>query len=553
MKRLSSRYKKWLLHRQWYVSRRRNTRANKSWLVSPHNVVAIYAMVQHWARRLAYSDSFYVLWAYSQYLQRDDFQMPSNIEVAPEFLAADPPQGLLAEWILEQIAREVIQYGSPLSHGGRNLRQWATLAQIANALRDLEGEIYKHLVGAKKLHLEMMRISHRQFIWQQGRLNGHWIIRYYKLYNTKTIDKISQQATGLTIDRIYLIGMTFLGVFFGQPFVTQPIKVELPGVNEEHVERFLRFASLDLVALGAKLRTEHALDEGFAYRYSSLREFPLIRFSNVGLNQIACPIPTLLFWRITTGLYYSLKDEDGFSDAFGLSFQDYIGEVLEHRIGHQGMQLLAEAEYHVGKHRKDTVDWIVRQGDDDALFIECKTKRLTWASKADLADLSALERDIRQLAGAVIQVYRTIKDYREGHYPQLPFAHGRRIYPVIVTLEDWFFFGGELPVRLDAAVQEVMAKSDLPTDWLQQMPYSIMSAHEFETAMGVLGMTGIHRFISGKVLDPQFRHWTYGAYCSDRYRKEVRNLPPLFDDEYEAMFAGLVPEADAVAQEHVSA
>ena len=245
----------------------------------------------------------------------------------------------------------------------------------------------------------MMRISHRQFIWQQGRLNGQWIIRYYKLYNTPTIDKISQQATGLSIDHIYLIGMTFLGIFFEQPFVTRPTKVELPGVDEEHVERFLRFSSLDLVGLGAKLRAENALDEGFAYRYSSLREFPLIRFSNVGLNQIACPIPTLLFWRITMGLYYALKDEDGFSTAFGRSFQDYVGQVLNHRVGHQGIQLIGEAEYHVGKDRKDTADWIVRQGDDAALFVECKTKRLTWASKADLAHLSALDRDIHSSPG----------------------------------------------------------------------------------------------------------------------------------------------------------
>jgi hypothetical protein len=254
MKRLSLRYKKWLLHRQRYVSSRRKTRANNPRLVSTHTMVALYATVQHLARQLAYSDSFYVVWAYSQYLQRDDFQIPNGIEVAPQFLAATPPQALLAEWTLEQIVREVIQYGSEISHGGRSLRQWATLAQIANALRDLEGEINKRLVGPKKLYLEMMRISHRQFIWQQGRLNGQWIIRYYKLYNTPTIDKISQQATGLSIDHVYLIGMTFLGSFFGRPFVTEPIKVELPGVDEEHVERFLRFASLDLVGLGAKLK-----------------------------------------------------------------------------------------------------------------------------------------------------------------------------------------------------------------------------------------------------------------------------------------------------------
>jgi hypothetical protein len=236
-----------------------------------------------------------------------------------------------------------------------------------------------------------------------------------------------------------------------------------------------------------------------------------------------------------------LKDEKGFPTALGQSFQDYVGEVLRHRITNKAMRVLGEAEYQVGRHRKDTVDWILQQGDEVALFVECKTKRLTWASKAGLADLTALEQDIRKLAGAVIQVYRTIIDYRANRYTQLPFSAGRRIYPVIVTLEDWYFFGHELPVRLETAVKEVMIRADLPIDWLEEMPYSVMSVDEFETATGVINTIGIHPFISGKVLDPQRRHWSYGPYGNDRYPNEVRNLPPLFEGEYEAMFAGLVP------------
>jgi len=46
------------------------------------------------------------------------------------------------------------------------------------------------------------------------------------------------------------------------------------------------------------------------------------------------------------------------------------------------MTVLPEAEYHVGNNRKDTIDWIIQQGEEAALFIECKTMRLTWASKA---------------------------------------------------------------------------------------------------------------------------------------------------------------------------
>jgi hypothetical protein len=542
MKRLTLRYKKWLMHRQRYASRQRRAAAARlSHAPSTQRIVQLYATVQKLARQLAYRDAFYVIWAYSQYLQTQGFHIPNDIEVATQFKTAVPPQALLAEWTLEQIAREVIQYANETSQGGRSLRQWATLAQIANALRDLEGEIYARLVGGKKIHLELMRISHRQFIWQQQSLNWRWIIRYYKLFNTPPIDALSQKTTGLTIDHIHLIGMSYLGMFLKSPFAMRQIKVEIPGLTEGHIDRFLRFTSLGLADLRKRLRAEHALDEGFVYRYSSLREFPLIRISQGASAEIACPIPTLLFWRVTTGLYYALKDEKGFPTALGQSFQDYVGEVLRHRITNKAMRVLGEAEYQVGRHRKDTVDWILQQGDEVALFVECKTKRLTWASKAGLADLTALEQDIRKLAGAVIQVYRTIIDYRANRYTQLPFSAGRRIYPVIVTLEDWYFFGHELPVRLETAVKEVMIRADLPIDWLEEMPYSVMSVDEFETATGVINTIGIHPFISGKVLDPQRRHWSYGPYGNDRYPNEVRNLPPLFEGEYEAMFAGLVP------------
>jgi hypothetical protein len=541
MKRLTKRYKKWLIHRQRSVlTRHKLAAARFSRTASLRRIARHYRRVQEIAKQLAYRDSFYVIWSYSQYLQTTDFHIPNDIEVVPQFLAAVEPRTLLAEWTLEQITREVIQNGNEYPQEGRRLRQWNTLAQIANSLRDLEGEIYQTLVGAKRIHLELMRILHRQIVWQQQRPNARWITRYHKLFNRPEINVLSLRATGLSIDHIHLIGMAYLGKFLEQPFIMQQINIEIPTLTQEHIDRFLRFTSLGLSGLRNKLRAEHALDEGFAYRYSSLREFPLIRISETEPVEIVCPIPTLLFWRITTGLYYALKDERGFLIAFGQSFQDYVGEVLGHRINNNAMHVLEEAEFHVGRHRKDTVDWIIQQGDESALFIECKTKRLTWASKAGLADLSALDQDLQKLAGAVVQVYRTISEYLNNHYPQLPYSAGRRIYPVIVTLEDWYFFGRELPVRLHAAVTVVMARTGLPNEWLDEMPYSIMSVDEFETAAGIINTIGIHPLISGKVNDPQYRHWSYAAYCNDRYANEVHNLPQLFDDEYQAMFAEVI-------------
>ena len=385
-----------------------------------------YRKVRAAVRELGCRDSLYVIWAYCQYLQVDDFRMPDDIQVHRQFLDAPLPQAVIAEFNLEQIAREVIRHADIEPRRGRTLRRWDTLAAIVKDLRALD-----------------------------------------------------------------------------------------------------------------RLRAEHALDEGFAYRYSSLREFPLVRISHLGREEVACPIPTLLFWRITTGLYYTLKDVPGFLTEFGSSFQRYVGEVLQQRITSPEREVLAEQEYHVGYDRKDTVDWIVQQGDEAALFIECKTKRLTWASKAALADLTALQADLNTLAAAVVQVYKTIADYRESHYPQLPFVEARQVLPIVVTLEDWHFVGREIPARLDASIRLKMAEVGLPEVWLAEMPYSILSMHELESSARFFNEIDISTLVLGRALDPKYSRWGFAAYCSDRYGRDRPALPPLFQDEYDALFAHL--------------
>lgn len=499
-------------------------------------IEALYGKIRAQIRNLARRDSLAVIWAYSKYLQVNDFRLPRNIEIGQQLRDANPKQAVLAEWTLEHLAREVIRYADEEAHKGATLRQWGTLAGVANAFRDLEGEIYRDLVGGPNIHLELMRIMHRQFVWQQQRFDWPWIIRYYKIFNTPELGTHAEAATGLTIGQIYLIGLAYLGHFFDQPRWTKKVTVEIPGLTAEHLERFLAFTCRPRAALAEKLRKEHVLDEGFAYRYSSLREFPIVEYSHGGIDEIACPIPTLLFWRITTGLYYSLRGESGFPTAFGASFQAYVGEVLQHRITAPSMTILPETEYHAGLNRKDSMDWIVTDGETAALFIECKTMRLTWASKAGMADLTMLAQDVRKLAGAVIQTYKAIRDYRAGLYPHLAYLEARHVTPVVVTLEDWYCHGQYLPALLDEAVRAAMENAGLPVEWLADMPYAVISIDEFETAVGVTNSAGIDTFWRGKLLDADKRRWPYRSYCGDDFADAVAELPDLFHDEFEAMF-----------------
>jgi hypothetical protein len=499
----------------------------------------LYRTIRNCVRKLGFRESLYVVWAYSQYLQIPDFRLPSDIEASHQFLDADPPQTMLPEWTVEHIAREVIRYADEEPRDGHSLRRWATLAEIANTLRDLENEIYGQFGGPDRIQLELIRITHRQFVWQQQHFGWRWIIRYYKIFNTSAITEIAERTLGLSIDQIYLIGMAYIAIFSKNPHATVPPNVEIPGLQVEHVERFLALTSRSSAFLRARLRAEHALDETFAYHYSSLREFPLVQISHYGKDEIACPVPTLLFWRITTGLYYSLTNQRGFATAFGSSFQEHVGEVLRRRVTSDEMTVLPEAQYQIGHKRKDTVDWLVQQGDESSLFIECKTMRLTWNSKAGLTDLSAIDQDVRKFAGAIVQVYKTIRDYKANHYPQLNFVAKRRIFPMVVTMEDWFLFGDWFPARLDQAVRSAFVNAELPAAWIEEMPYSVISLHDFEKSCGVINATGISPFIIDKIADADLKRWAFGAYCNHKYRDIVSELPSLFLDDFDQLFANI--------------
>ena len=87
--------------------------------------------------------------------------------------------------------------------------------------------------------------------------------------------------------------------------------------------------------------------------------------------------------------------QPGFSQAFGPSFQNYVGEVLAATTRDSTATFLAEEKYQVGKNRKDSVDWIV-EDDTATLFIECKTKKVRYEAKVALTDTVALNEGFRK-------------------------------------------------------------------------------------------------------------------------------------------------------------
>lgn len=183
-----------------------------------------------------------------------------------------------------------------------------------------------------------------------------WLSRYYRILSHPGLDAIVQETTGLTARELYLIGLAFTGVYHDQFALYYPPDIEIPGLTLDHIDRFLRHFALDLDQLRARAVETQELNANYAYVLNPLRVYPIVRLELRGRSALIAPIPTFLFWRFTEGVYYELVTREGFGTAYGTAFQQYVGDAIERGNRSGRLRVYPEAEYHVGKDRKDAVD-----------------------------------------------------------------------------------------------------------------------------------------------------------------------------------------------------
>ena len=61
---------------------------------------------------------------------------------------------------------------------------------------------------------------------------------------------------------------------------------------------------------------------------------------------------------------------------------------------------------------------------------------MRFEAKVEIVQGDVLPIELDKLAAMIVQVYKSISDYRDGKYPNYAFDPQRKIYPMVVTLED---------------------------------------------------------------------------------------------------------------------
>lgn len=377
-------------------------------------------------------------------------------------------------------------------------------------LGQMYNDLYDPFLGApgrntEALHDFLLRTAYQEFPFQQG--TRALIPRALHLYVDLdqrlapdldfSLSEQFQRQTGLTPQDFIILGFICLvdaGKNRGYVNSDRITNINignlavytLPG----KVSRFLDIVRCDVPTFTRECQLARISDLYMEkHEFNPLRKFPIVEIESWPRGSqpafMMLPIPVLMLERLTEGIYWLLLDrfrEDGrlneFFRAFGALFQEYIGLHLA-RYCHEN-ELLPEITY---GHGEKFADWVVLEGDT-AIFIQCKTKRITTLAKTTM-DMELLQEDLRRGIGeAVIQLAKNARKAREG-VQGLEAVSGRQNFMGLVVLPEPVYLANTPYVRslIEKPLYEEIRKGKLPgisVDDLRCLEYCVMSARELE-------------------------------------------------------------------------
>lgn len=287
----------------------------------------------------------------SAYLRNIQFKkpLPPEIELSPYFRPnAHWTEKFVPPWELAQLVEDLIR-NAP-REGKYDFRRWKDFAGAVNRLKNFEDDTSGFLVSENNVLMEVQRLAHRQFPWQ-GNVNNRTILRYFRIFSEDGLSSIFERQIGVTPEDYFRAAITLIAQSMNSFRMSDPPYEELPGISKVAYEKVRNQCSMEMGELRKKIEAEVNVDETIGYGFTPLAAFPLIRLVRDDAETVLCPVSMYLFNRVTSGTYYEILGAQGFGQAFGMSFQKYIGDLSNETSKAFGgsFRILPEQAYNVGK------------------------------------------------------------------------------------------------------------------------------------------------------------------------------------------------------------
>jgi hypothetical protein len=304
-----------------------------------------------------------------------------------------------------------------------------------------------------------------------------------------------ERELGMSMRQFVLLGIAVAGYFKRQPILSTTQEYdEALGISHDASRAFFERITSTIADLRAETAKQQSYDSDWRYTWNPLEATPLVRFDPAQPDRIVCPIPDYLLRRTSAGVFYDLVKSSDFHNPYGDSFQAYVGEVLQVICKPPRFAIMGEEPYYVGSDKFHGVDWLLSD-ETGNLFVEAKTKRLTLNARIRTDDI-ALDKDLVTMASAIVQHYHNILRACDGKTKWVP--NDLPIYPIILTLEDWLIFTPRVLENLNEHVKRLLAGHGISEKVLTDIPFTISSAQDFETAVQVIAKVGINAVMTKK-------------------------------------------------------
>ena len=144
-----------------------------------------------------------------------------------------------------------------------------------------------------------------------------------------------------------------------------------------------------------------------------------------------------------------------------------------------------------------------------------------------------LNDDLDKMAGFIVQIYKTLNDALNGRYAHWLPTQGKPLYPVIVTLEEWFAFGDKIFHAVDEIARRKIAEWQIDSTIIDAHPYTICAVEDFELAAQIMAGTGIHPVMTKKIAGEHLL-WPFYSFLGSVFKSElaqVRERNSLFSED----------------------
>lgn len=469
-----------------------------------------YKPLRNFSAKLHITKSLADIWQLFQNLERD-LALPADFGLLNNGKASI--KDIIHPWELDILTREVILNAGTKEH--KNLLKRKDIATAINLIRKIVDEQSNEDLENTIFH-EMHRIVQQQFPWQKNfKLT---LSRYLNIYKSPEIEEVLLRNTGLSTSQFYLLGIALSGHFIKSPFYNTNQSYKEFGISEHQKKLFLDRMIFGLDALKERTRSIQEYNQNWSFTINPLVKTPLIQAHTNAPHIVTCPIPRHLMTRFSEGLFFDMAEAKGFEQPYGNAFENYIGKISKQLINKDKISIERGKPYSIKKQEKHGVDWYLFD-ESSALLLECKTKGLKLKARYEIND-TALKEEIEILAKSIVQNYKNMIDIIDNRTEWKP--QNRKLYPITVTLSDWFLFAPQVFEQLEGSVLKRLKESNLQESLIKENPYTVMSAQEFETLIQVMNQAGLTEVIRNKSSN-EYKNWMTMPLITSKYREELSN------------------------------